>query len=191
MTLQQYQELARKTLLDLGSMTKNMSHMHMGEFSEAGEFISQVKAHLAYGKPIDLVNLYEELGDFFWFYTGIRTIIGTTLTEDLLSKIEEMARTKEHLTRDSELSEITSNFCEHYTEYSSTNAIVFMITMIRKFMKNPEEFSFVDVLEMNIAKLEARYKKKEIPSPFDSLNRDLIKEREVLEQKIRNIQLKD
>lgn len=42
-------------------------HVAMGLVTEAGEFTDQLKKHIFYGKPIDEVNLIEELGDSSWY----------------------------------------------------------------------------------------------------------------------------
>lgn len=45
-------------------------HAAIGMCTESGEFIDQLKKHIFYGKPLDKVNLKEELGDML-FYIGI------------------------------------------------------------------------------------------------------------------------
>ena len=45
-------------------------HAAIGMCTEAGEFIDQLKKHIFYGKPLDKVNLKEELGDLM-FYIGV------------------------------------------------------------------------------------------------------------------------
>lgn len=42
-------------------------HAAMGLSSESGEFMDQMKRHILYGKPLDDVNLKEELGDLEWY----------------------------------------------------------------------------------------------------------------------------
>ena len=45
-------------------------HAGIGMCTEAGEFIDQLKKHIFYGKPLDRVNLKEELGDLL-YYIGV------------------------------------------------------------------------------------------------------------------------
>lgn len=45
-------------------------HGGMGLATEGGELIDQLKKHIFYGKPLDIVNILEELGDSDW-YKGI------------------------------------------------------------------------------------------------------------------------
>lgn len=42
-------------------------HAAMGLCTEAGEFMDAIKKVIYYGKELDLVNLFEELGDSFWY----------------------------------------------------------------------------------------------------------------------------
>jgi NTP pyrophosphatase (non-canonical NTP hydrolase) len=42
-------------------------HAAMGLSTEAGELLDAMKKHVFYGKPLDIVNLQEELGDIFWY----------------------------------------------------------------------------------------------------------------------------
>lgn len=45
-------------------------HAGIGMCTEAGEFIDQLKKHIFYGRPLDKVNLKEEIQDCLW-YIGI------------------------------------------------------------------------------------------------------------------------
>jgi NTP pyrophosphatase (non-canonical NTP hydrolase) len=51
----------------LSSITPNMIHATLGLTTEANEIADHLKAVLFYGKPLDKVNLIEEIGDLFWF----------------------------------------------------------------------------------------------------------------------------
>ncbi|HEY9886099.1 MAG TPA: nucleoside triphosphate pyrophosphohydrolase family protein [Vampirovibrionales bacterium] len=42
-------------------------HSAIGVSTEAGELLDALKKHLYYGKPLDKVNLEEEMGDLFWY----------------------------------------------------------------------------------------------------------------------------
>src|SRR5262245_7633016 len=47
--------------------TLRLLHAAMGLCTEAGEFMDMMKKHILYGRPIDEVNLQEELGDSQWY----------------------------------------------------------------------------------------------------------------------------
>lgn len=45
----------------------DMLHAAMGITTEAGELLDALKKAIFYGKPLDVVNLKEELGDLMWY----------------------------------------------------------------------------------------------------------------------------
>lgn len=65
-------------------------HAAMGLSTEAGEFVDQLKRHLFYGKPLDLVNLKEECGDVGWYLGLSIEVLQTTLNEVLTRNIEKL-----------------------------------------------------------------------------------------------------
>jgi NTP pyrophosphatase (non-canonical NTP hydrolase) len=48
-------------------MYSRLMHAAMGMVTESGEFIDALKKLTIYGKPLDKVNLVEELGDLQWY----------------------------------------------------------------------------------------------------------------------------
>jgi len=64
-------------------------HAVLGLASEAGEIADQLKKHFFYGKPLDVVNLGEELGDMFWYQALMANELGTTHPEINFDSIEE------------------------------------------------------------------------------------------------------
>lgn len=62
-------------LMDYGPVLERLQNLHtvrllhaaMGLCTEAGEFMDMLKKHILYGKPLDEVNLKEELGDKLWY----------------------------------------------------------------------------------------------------------------------------
>jgi NTP pyrophosphatase (non-canonical NTP hydrolase) len=73
--MDQYVTDARRTEPDYAPVVQRLAdprvarllHVAMGLVTEAGEFVDQLKRHLFYGKPLDTVNLLEELGDITWY----------------------------------------------------------------------------------------------------------------------------
>lgn len=47
--------------------TIRLLHAAQGMVTEAAEFMDVMKKHIFYGKPIDEVNLVEEIGDCRWY----------------------------------------------------------------------------------------------------------------------------
>jgi NTP pyrophosphatase (non-canonical NTP hydrolase) len=77
--MENYIEKALRTeSCDMEAVTQRMTdpkvmrllHAAQGMMTEAGEFMDMLKKHIWYGKPLDEVNLKEELGDNQW-YQGI------------------------------------------------------------------------------------------------------------------------
>lgn len=79
MNLYEYQELAIRTAKPESSLA-SLSHSALGLTGEAGEFADAVKKHVHYGKPLDIENLVEELGDILWYAAFAANVIGVPLT---------------------------------------------------------------------------------------------------------------
>jgi len=67
MNFQEYQDLAKRTDANLGTLRENLIHMSLGMNTEQAELADVLKKNLAYGKDVDYVNLKEELGDIMWY----------------------------------------------------------------------------------------------------------------------------
>lgn len=60
-------------------------HGMTGLQTEIGEFADEMKRHVHYGKPLDITNLQEELGDILWYVTVTAEALGVNL-ENLMSQ---------------------------------------------------------------------------------------------------------
>lgn len=60
---------------------RHIEHAAMGLASEAGEILDNVKAHIFYGKPLDVINLVEEAGDILWFLSLLLQQEGLTIED--------------------------------------------------------------------------------------------------------------
>ena len=58
-------------------------HAAIGLVTESGEFIDALKKFLFYGRPLDLVNLKEELGDILWYAAVAMSALDTTFEEEM------------------------------------------------------------------------------------------------------------
>jgi len=83
-----YQEEAMRTVSDdypaieerlKGIQMINLLHSAIGLATEAGEALDMLKKHIFYGRPLDLTNFGEELGDCQWYAAIGADAIGTTL----------------------------------------------------------------------------------------------------------------
>ena len=79
-------------------------HAGMGMCTESAEFVDMMKKHIFYGKPLDKVNLREEIGDLLWYIGLAVDVLGTTIDEVMTINIDKLkARYPE-------------NFTEHHAE---------------------------------------------------------------------------
>lgn len=60
-------------------------HAAIGLATEAGEIQDQLKKAIFYGKPLDKVNLEEELGDLFWYIAIMSDALGVPF-ENIMEK---------------------------------------------------------------------------------------------------------
>jgi NTP pyrophosphatase (non-canonical NTP hydrolase) len=65
-------------------------HGAMGISTEAGELMDAVKRFLIYGKPVDVTNIMEEIGDLFWYMSLIARCCGFTFEEAKAKNIAKL-----------------------------------------------------------------------------------------------------
>ena len=97
MQLNEYQELALRTAAPRegeGSVNAehDLLHAGMGFASEGGEFLDVLKKKHAYDKPMDMVNLREEIGDIMWYCAIAARGLGTTLEDIATINIQKLAK---------------------------------------------------------------------------------------------------
>lgn len=69
---------------------EDLLHAAMGISTEAGELLDAVKKHLFYGKPLDVVNIQEELGDLYWYMSVLCEWLGCTHEELMERNIDKL-----------------------------------------------------------------------------------------------------
>ena len=179
MNFKEYQENAKRTCADLGSLQLNLSHMILGIISENEEFLNAI----ANG---DMVNAREEQVDQMWYISNYCTYRGYDLQELIgdpnslsfeLQDFELETPTWDIFT--SKLSDYVKKFIAYGKEIDpnlekkAIEAIVWSLTL------EDTGLNFEVDLQKNIDKLKARF-----PENFnsnDALNRNLDKERKILE----------
>ncbi len=65
-------------------------HYVLGVGTEAGELQDAVKRLVAYNKPLDTVNVKEEIGDIFWYLGRLCDSLGLTFEECMERNIEKL-----------------------------------------------------------------------------------------------------
>lgn len=167
MNLKQYQIEAARTCPSLGSRELDDAHMQAGVFTEFGEMVDVIKKHIAYGKPLDWVNLAEEAIDANWYGVNWDRMEGIFYDDSLESILEK------NVVIDNEIVNWIDTLV-NYQEYSGGE-----LQLIYNFFKS-FDLDFAKALDNNIAKLRQRF-----PEKFDTekaLNRDLGAERKILER---------
>jgi NTP pyrophosphatase (non-canonical NTP hydrolase) len=71
--------------------TVRLLHGAVGLSTESAEILDAMKKHIFYGKPLDKVNLVEELSDQFWYIAIMLSELGVdldTVLEKNLAKLK-------------------------------------------------------------------------------------------------------
>lgn len=76
----------------LSAENAHLLHMAVGVSGEAGELLDAVKKAVIYNKPLDRVNMIEELGDLEFYMEGIRAAIGVSRGEVLHANTEKLMK---------------------------------------------------------------------------------------------------
>ena len=103
MDIEQYKKDSERTLIDKGHEL-NLLHAAMGIGTEAGEILDAFKRKLFYGKPLDVVNVKEEIGDVMWYVAILLRELDLDFEEILQLNIDKLrARFPDKFTEDKAL----------------------------------------------------------------------------------------
>lgn len=92
MTVNEYQELAMRTLNPSLSPKDVLLNSVMGLCGESGEAIDIVKKWLAHGHELDKEHLKKELGDIAWYLAEAATALDISLEEILQANIDKLKK---------------------------------------------------------------------------------------------------
>ena len=92
MTINEYQELAMRTLNPNLSQKDILINGVMGLCGESGEAIDLVKKHLAQGHELDKEHLAKELGDIAWYLAEAATALDIPLEDIFQANIEKLKK---------------------------------------------------------------------------------------------------
>ncbi len=84
---EQYAEVAKR-LSD--PTTIKILHSVIGLVTESAELMDAMKKHLFYGKPLDLVNVFEEFGDVQWYVARGLESIDKTFEDAMETNIKKL-----------------------------------------------------------------------------------------------------
>lgn len=79
-------------ILSLDPDMAHLLHMAVGVCGEAGELIDAIKKTAIYGKPLDMANVVEELGDLEFYIQGIRSKLNITREQTLFANINKLGK---------------------------------------------------------------------------------------------------
>ena len=92
MLINEYQELAMKTLNRKLEKKDILINSVMGLCGESGEAVDIVKKHLFHGHELDREHLVKELGDIAWYLAEAATALDISLEEVLEANIEKLKK---------------------------------------------------------------------------------------------------
>ncbi len=102
MTLDEYSEKALRTEADqvailerlyreLGPSAMRLDNAARGLAGDAGEVSSAVMKYIEYGRPLDLTNLIEEVGDCVWRLNQVCVAAGFSLEQAMEANIRKLS----------------------------------------------------------------------------------------------------
>ena len=92
MTINEYQQLAMRTVNPELDKKQMLINSVMGLCGESGEAIDIVKKWFAHGHELDTEHLKKELGDIAWYLAEAATAIGVNLEDILEANIDKLRK---------------------------------------------------------------------------------------------------
>jgi NTP pyrophosphatase (non-canonical NTP hydrolase) len=92
MTLDDYQQLAARTLGRDRTHEQQLANAALGLTGEAGEVAEVIKKHLFHATPLDQEALAKELGDCLWYIGAFATVLGLSLDDIAQRNIDKLRR---------------------------------------------------------------------------------------------------
>lgn len=85
-----YSDFVRDLLKKMPTEKEDLLHTAVGISGEAGELLDAVKKHWAYGKPLDMENVREEIGDIMFYLTAMLNVLGLDEEEIIWANVEKL-----------------------------------------------------------------------------------------------------
>lgn len=70
----------------------DLLHASEGITTESGEFTDVLKKHIFYGKPLDVENMREEIGDLLWYIAIAAEALETSLSQLMTDNIRKLSK---------------------------------------------------------------------------------------------------
>lgn len=87
-----YEKFVTNLVKERGAEAQNLEHMVIGICGEAGELADAIKKYTIYEKPLDVVNVLEELGDLEFYIAGLRQMLAINRTRVLKGNVEKLRK---------------------------------------------------------------------------------------------------
>lgn len=75
-----------------------LTHAALGIAGEAGELVDAIKNHVIYGKPLDLANVREEIGDLRFYLEALCNVLDLNDQTIIQENINKLAKRYKDLT---------------------------------------------------------------------------------------------
>lgn len=167
MNWNEYLEASSRTCPNLGDKKSNLRHMNWGIETEKGELVDIFKRNLAYKKEIDLVNVFEELGDILWYEAGRHRL---NFSHDLMW----VSMLDKNITNLYNIVDVTIN----WPNTADTRVLV-------QLYADHYGWSMEDIMETNIEKLKRRFPDKFTES--NAIDRNTDSERDLLANRYKEL----
>jgi len=92
MHLNEYQELAARTLGRDRTHEQQLANAALGLTGEAGETADLIKKHLYHATPLDQDALIKELGDCLWYIGAFATVLGLSLDDIAQKNVDKLRK---------------------------------------------------------------------------------------------------
>lgn len=79
-------------LQEMTPQQADLLHMGVGVSGESGELLDAIKKGTIYGKPLDIENIIEELGDLEFYMERIRQLINITREQTIEANIAKLGK---------------------------------------------------------------------------------------------------
>jgi NTP pyrophosphatase (non-canonical NTP hydrolase) len=87
-----------KRLFKADTREAMLLHAALGIAGEAGELVDAIKKHVIYGKPLDLGNVVEELGDLRFYMEALCNVLDVSDAEVIQGNMNKLAQRYKSLT---------------------------------------------------------------------------------------------
>ena len=71
----EYRDFVKSRMKSMGTLQEDLLHMTLGIAGESGELVDAVKKYWVYGKPLNVNNVIEELGDLLFYIQGMLSTV--------------------------------------------------------------------------------------------------------------------